>query len=81
VEASRPLATSCPVSAKLDGGKILEFVCPDFEPLARYGRLACSGYGIVGADAGTGAALKTDGGSRDAVVRTECWGPNMSSTP
>ena len=81
-QAARGVALSCPIQAKLDGGIIRQYVCPDFEPLASFGRIYCGGYGILGYDGGSGQDWIADGGVGPAVVvRTECWGPSMSSTP
>lgn len=70
----------CSVAAKLDGGKIRQVVCPDIPVAARTGRILCTGYGIKGADGGTGADLISDAGIGPApVVRTQCWGANASN--
>ena len=72
----------CAMAAKLDGGRIRQQVCPDIPVAARFGRVLCTGYGIKGYDAGTGADLIADSGvGPQPVVRTECWGPTLSSTP
>lgn len=75
-------AQHCAIAAKLDAGRIRFQVCPDLVPAARFGRVYCSGYGITGYDGGSGQDWIADGGVGPAVVvRTECWGPSMSSTP
>lgn len=69
-------------NARLDGGRIRQFVFPDLEPLASFGRISCVTYGPVGYDGGSGRDLRNDGGNGALpLVRTECWGPSMSSTP
>lgn len=69
-------------NARLDGGRIRKMVFPDLEPLASFGRISCVTYGPVGYDGGSGRDLRNDGGNGDLPkVRTECWGPSMSSTP
>lgn len=68
----------CSPNARLDGGVITAFACPDLEPLASFGRLACSSFGPTGHDGGTGADALTDAGTGpQPVVRTECWGPSL----
>jgi hypothetical protein len=68
----------CAAEARLDGGLITAFVCPDMTPAARFGRLACASFGPTGHDAGTGADSIADGGTGpQPIVRTECWGPNL----
>lgn len=75
-EASSSLR--CQPNARLDGGLIFSFACPDMEPLARFGRLACSSFGPTGYDGGTGADSLSDAGTGpQPVVRTECWGPQV----
>lgn len=70
----------CSLSAKVDGGTIRQFVCPDMEPLAAFGRLACAKFNVFGVDGGTGADLISDAGAGPApVVQTSCWGPGLSS--
>ena len=72
----------CAIAAKLDGGLIRNVICPDLVVAARFGRILCTGYGIKGQDAGSGADQLPDSGpGPQPVVRTECWGPNLSSVP
>lgn len=58
-------AVHCTVTALTDGGSRSVYVCPDLEPLARYGRIGVSNYGLVNASAATTAP----------ITRVECWGP------
>lgn len=72
----------CSPAARADAGLIRQVVCPDMEPLAAFGRVACVKWGAAGFDAGSGADLINDGGiGQLPKFRTECWGPSMSSTP
>lgn len=59
----------------LDGGAPSAQVCPDTEPVARFGRVAFVANNIVGADGGTPNGVGVDGGQNIApVVRVECFG-------
>jgi hypothetical protein len=70
----------CSAEARLDGGLIRAFVCPDIVPTARFGRIACSSWGITGYDGGSGADLISDAGvGPQPKVRTECWGPAVTN--
>jgi hypothetical protein len=69
-----PSSLHCQPAARLDGGRIRSLVCPDYEPLASYGRMSCAKYGIVGYDGGVGADWLADGGYGPVpVFRTECF--------
>lgn len=71
-------ALTCTVTARADGGTRSAYVCPDLEPLARFGRVAVSNFGLIGSDGGTGFGLGTDGGYNVApVTRIECWGSSI----
>lgn len=61
-----------------DGGAPSVQVCPDNEPLARFGRFAVASVNIVGADGGTPNGVGTDGGQNvEPVVRVECFGKGL----
>lgn len=58
-----------------DGGAPSAQVCPDLQPLARFGRLGVEARGLVGLDGGSPNGLGVDGGANVApVLRVECWG-------
>lgn len=59
----------------IDGGAPSAQVCPDYQPAARFGRLAAEARNLVGADGGTPNGVGVDGGQNvPPVVRVECWG-------
>lgn len=69
---------ACTVTARADAGTRVSYVCPDLEPLARFGRVGVSLYGMVGIDGGTPNGVGADGGQNlTPVARIECWGPSI----
>ncbi len=75
-------ALACTVTARPDGGIRTGFACTDMEPLARFGRIAASNYGLLGSDGGSGygfTVLSDAGRTYDVapVTRVECWGPSI----
>jgi len=62
----------------IDGGAPTAQVCPDYQPMARFGRIAVEARNIVGADGGTPNGIGTDGGANvTPLTRVECWGPEI----
>ncbi len=53
----------------LDGGSPSVFVCPDLEPLARYGKVAAVAINLTSGDGGVATG---------AVVESKCWGPTVN---
>jgi hypothetical protein len=75
-----PAASSlwCTVAPLPDGGLRSSFVCPDMEPLARFGLVSVGQFGLKGRDGGSGAAALADAGpSSQPILRIECWGPSI----
>lgn len=60
--------THCTITARLDGGLATGFVCPDLEPLASFGYVAATSYGMT----------NRDGGADNFILRMECWGPELT---
>ena len=78
VRSATSLDCTLQANKLLDGGAPAAQVCPDSEPLARFGRWAVASTGLVGADGGTPNGVGVDGGSNvSPVVRVECWGPTI----
>lgn len=61
-----------------DGGAPTAQVCPDYQPMARFGRIAVEARNIVGADGGTPNGIGVDGGANvPPLTRIECWGSEI----